>query len=581
MAFLTIVEGGAPGRILQLHEGRTVLGRHPQCQIILENAAVSRYHAQILESHGSFFVEDLRSRNRTLLNGEPIDGRVELHDADEIQVCDVRLRFHLQQGAESPKPPPASVRISASDGASQGRRRSAGTTTRTADEVDQLFEGVGGGGSSIVSRVGTDSSQLRLDVRPEAKLRAVLEIGRHLGRVLDLEDVLQTTLDRLFQIFPQADDGFVVLVEPDGEKLSVKALKSRMPEGDLEVRVSKTIIQQALDSGEAILSADAAEDSRFDSSHSVSNLRIRSMMCVPLIGNSGTPLGAIQLDSKGLSRQFLDDDLEMLASVASQISLAVENAHMHQELLQQRDMQRDLEFATQVQLGFLPSQRPRIAGYELCDYYEAALRVGGDCFDYVPLPDGRLAITLGDVAGKGVPAALLMARLYSASRYQLLLTDTAAAALAGLNGEIASGGLGHRFVTYVVAVLDPRRHVVTIANAGHLPPLTRSKAGKVKSIGKKDSGMPLGIVPDQTFKEIELKIAPGDTLLLYTDGITEAMNSRHEIYGRQGLEKYLAGARGDVERTVQELVEDVERFSESQTQRDDVCLVAIRRLPDA
>ncbi|MEX0704580.1 MAG: SpoIIE family protein phosphatase [Planctomycetales bacterium] len=575
MAFLTIVEGGAPGRILQLHEGRTVLGRHPQCQIILENAAVSRYHAQILESHGSFYVEDLRSRNRTLLNGEPVDGRRELHDADEIQVCDVRLRFHLQQGPELPQGPPQPARIPATGGAPEKRRRLPTIAAGTEDDVDRPAEDLAG--SSIVSRLGADSSQLRLGVKPEAKLRAVLEIGRLLGRVLDLEDILQTTLDQLFKIFPQADDGFVLLVEPDGKKLSVKALKSRTPEGDLDVRVSKTIVQQAMSSGEAILSADAAEDSRFDMSQSISNLRIRSIMCVPLISKSGEPLGVIQLDSKGLSRQFLDEDLEMLASVASQASLAVENAHLHQELLGQRDMQRDLEFATQVQLGFLPNQRPRIPGYEFCDYYEAALRVGGDCFDYVALPDGRMAITLGDVAGKGVPAALLMARLYSASRYQLLLTDSAAAALAGLNDEIATGGLGHRFVTYLVAVLDPARHRVTIANAGHLPPLLRTPAGKVKSLGKKDSGLPLGIVPGQTFKEIEVPLHAGDTLLLYTDGITEAMNPRHEIYTRKGLEKYLAGAEGDLERTVQGLVEDVERFSETQTQRDDVCLVAVRR----
>lgn len=577
MAFLTIVEGGTPGRILQLHEGRTVLGRHPQCQIILENAAVSRYHAQILDSHGTFYIEDLRSRNRTLLNGEPVNGRHELHDADEIQVCDVRLRFHLQPAPDLPKTPPASVRIPAADGPATGRRRVT-AFTGTAPEIDQPF-GPENAGSSIISRVGADSSQLRLNVRPEAKLRAVLEIARRLGGALDLEDVLQTTLDQLFQIFPQADDGFVVLVEPASRKLSVKALKSRRPEGDAEVRVSQTIIQQALDSGEAILSADAAEDARFDSSHSVSNLRIRSMMCVPLIGKSGEALGVIQLDSKGLSRQFLDDDLEMLASVASQISLALENARLHEELLKQRDMQRDLEFATQVQLGFLPSQRPQITGYELYDYYEAALRVGGDCFDYVPLADGRLAITIGDVAGKGVPAALLMARLYSASRYQLLLTSSPAAALAGLNAEITAGGLGHRFVTYLAAVLDPQTHRATIANAGHLPPLLRTADGKVKSIGKKDSGMPLGIVPDQSFKESEVQFRPGDLLLMCTDGITEAMNPDHEIYGRAGLEKYLARATGDLEQVVEGIIEDVERFSHSETQRDDVCLVALRRLP--
>ena len=149
-------------------------------------------------------------------------------------------------------------------------------------------------------------------------------------------------------------------------------------------------------------------------------------MCAPLVPQPGEALGAIQIDSLDHTLPFTDDDLEVLVSVASQAALALENAQLHTAAIRQRDFDRDLEFATQVQLGFLPSERPHLEGYEFHDFYEAAQRVGGDFFDYVQLPDGRLAVTVGDVAGKGLPAALLMARIYSDTRYELLARPTPA-----------------------------------------------------------------------------------------------------------------------------------------------------------
>ena len=137
--------------------------------------------------------------------------------------------------------------------------------------------------------------------------------------------------------------------------------------------------------------------------------------------------------------------------------------------MEQRDLDRDLEFATQVQLGFLPKSKPKLPQYTFADYYEAALRVGGDYFDYVWLPDGRLAVAVADVAGKGVPAALLMARLYASTRFQLLTTPDPAVAVTNLNAEISSSGLGHRFVTFLLMVLDPLRHEMTLVNAGIRP----------------------------------------------------------------------------------------------------------------
>ncbi|MGH7129631.1 MAG: GAF domain-containing protein, partial [Planctomycetaceae bacterium] len=377
-------------------------------------------------------LEDLRSRNHTWLNGKILEGRDELRNGDQVKVCDLVFEFHRQLPLIDPAALPQSdsdSTLSVESGSDPQHHRqehtvSAGMPVPVEDQ-DTRLQDPSEDSSSIISRLDVRSdANLRLDVKPEAKLRAVLEIGRAIGNVLDLDAVLHQTLEKLFQIYPQADEGFVMLYDLERKKLIVKATRSRDAAEPDSVSVSMTIVRQALKTGEAILSHNAIEDQRFKLSESVSALQIRSMMCVPLLGQDGQALGVFQIATKNLKQQFAKDDLDTLAAIASQVSLAVENARLHKELLEQRDMHRDLDIARQVQLGFLPDRRPRLEGFEFYDYYEAAIRVGGDYFDYIHLPNGRVAVALGDVAGKGVPAALLMARLYSSARFHLLTRPT-------------------------------------------------------------------------------------------------------------------------------------------------------------
>lgn len=571
-----------------------VLGRHPSCQIVLDNAAVSRRHARILESHGSYFLEDLRSRNSTYLNDQPIEGRTELNQDDQIKVCDVEFSFHMSM------PPMDDPSGEPGQAAATGRSQRRGDTDETDPDrptvevptqfsaIDDSPQGVVIGSlvesaaaeSSIISTLnaGTSSSSLRLSVNPEAKLRAVMGISTAIARELRLDTVLEKILDGLFKIFSQADSGFIMLKSPSDGQLRIRAVRSRSATDDELVRVSRTIVRQAAESREAILSEDAAQDRRFKMSDSLTQLRIRSMMCVPLVSSDDQLLGLIQIDSRNLRQHYTQDDLDLLVAVSTQAAMAVENARLHEEVLAQRDSERDMEFATQVQLGFLPNQRPKLDGYEFYDYYEPALRVGGDYFDYVHLPDGRVAVAMGDVAGKGVSAALLMARLYSAARYHLLTTPDLGSAMSGLNEEISSSGLGHRFVTCCFAVIDPESHEVSIVNAGHLPPLLRDEGGVVKPLFRKQSGMPLGVARDQEFHGMTLELRPGDAVTFFTDGITEAMNEANEIYGRRRLEEFLKNASGSIEQTVRDIVLAVEQFCDGRPQRDDMCLVGFKRL---
>lgn len=588
MVVLEVLKGMTPGQVIEVQSDRTVFGRHPHCQLVLDNAAVSRYHAQIVEVHGDYFIEDLRSRNGTHVNEELVEGRRQLQDKDLIRVCDYTFRFLQSAPSDSKLLKPGQV--VGDDGMVVGPKSlldSAHVKTVVKEEAEEADTSGAitvddDDRSSIISTLdaGSSSSDLRLSVKPETKLKAILEISKALSRAANLEQVLDKTLDGLFRIFSQADEGFIMLRDQEKNKLVVKATKTRRKaEGDDQVHVSMTIVRKALDTSEGILSANALEDSRFKASESLSSLRIRSMICAPMLSKELGPLGVIQITTNDVGAQLRHEDLDLLISVAMQVGLAVENAYLYHQTLLQRDLERDLEFATQVQLGFLPKSRPKLAGYAFSDYYEPAQRVGGDYFDYIQLPDGRLAVALADVAGKGVPAALLMARLYSSVRYHLLSHSDLGTAMAGLNSEVSTSGLGHRFITCVLMVINPVTNQLTVVNAGHLPPLRRDTSGNVTAIGASESGLPLGILPNQSFQQTVFDLAPGESWLVFTDGVTEAMRMPQEIYGNKRLMKFLETGPAKIDVLVKAVVDDVEAYVEGQAQSDDICMVGFQRLP--
>ena len=583
MSYLKILKGANSGKFIPLDNDRIVLGRHTSCHIVLEDGAVSRQHAQILESHGSFYLEDLRSRNGTQINDKDILQPTLLQNGDTLRVCEYEYKFHdlasgeVLEDSQLVKETPQNVLVDSS----------VCKNTVVAEAANPIEDHVlfdiqtedARERSSILSRIDVRSgSGVRLSVKPEAKLRAILEIGQALNGVLNIDEVLPNILDALFQIYPQADQGFVLLLD-GGETLLLRAQKNRRPDDD-SMSISQTIVNQAMRTGEAMLSRDASEDSRFVSSESLAGLRIRSMMCAPLVAQNSDRLGVIQVTTFDVRAHFTENDLDLLVNVATQCALAIENATLHQSMLQQRDMQRELEFAMQVQLGFLPNSRPQQGEYDFSDYYEAAQHVGGDYFDYIELPGGRIAVSVADVAGKGVPAALLMARLYSATRFHLLTKPTVAEAMSGLNAEIATSGLGHRFITCVLAVIDPKEQNVTLVSAGHPSPICRSLDGDVTLVEGDDMGLPLGIIPDQEFVQTVIPIDKGDTWVLYTDGVTEAMTPERELYGTKRLTKFIGNGPLEVDDLVKGVVDDVAEFAgESGSQSDDLCLVAFQRNP--
>jgi len=565
MAVLQVLKGLNPGQLFPLDGDKMVLGRHPDCEIFLDVGAVSRQHAEITREGESFFVKDLKSRNGTYVNGRMIEGRAMLHENDRLKICDLLFTFHLS-----------------APGTAGGSTEEPVVAVPVAPKKPQVMveEDLGGAAVNSSTVMGTLSvasgMALRVAVKPEAKLKAMLEITQNLVTAVELEEVLPKILDSLFKVFAQADRGFVLLVERDGGLMVPKAVRYRKAGQEETIRVSRTIINKVLEQKEAILSADAASDSRFELSQSVADFRIRSMMCVPMFNSRGDALGVLQLDTQDQMQRFEQDDLDVLASVAAQAAFAIENAQLHESLFEQQILQRELEFAHKVQKGFLPTSSPKPPGYHFFDFYQAAKGVGGDFYDYVQLPNNRLAVVLGDVAGKGIAAALLMAKLTSDTRYCLLSTAQPCEAVTRLNATFCASGWEDRFVTFVLAVVDLGTHEITLVNAGHMPPLLRKIDGTVIEVDA-ETGLPIGVSADLTFGQHTFTLEPGESVTLFTDGISEAMNRNRDLYGVSRLRRRLSECQGGPSQLGKSVLDDVKQFVGQQNQSDDMCIVCFGR----
>ncbi len=560
MAVLRAIKGLNPGQIFPLEHATAVLGRHPDCDIVLDVKAVSRQHARILRIDGAYHVEDLRSRNGTYVNEDLIEGRRALSDGDQLRICDLVFVFH--EG-----PPEAAVSAWERD---QG-------VEATALLVDDTYAP---GGSTVMSKVdiSTGTSGLRLAVNAEAKLKALIEIGQQAGKALGLNEVLPKLLDSLFSIFVQADRGFVVLRDRQSGRLVPKAVRHRREHTEGPARISRTIVNSVMASKEAILSADAATDARFDMAESIVDFQIHSIMCAPLVDSGGNALGVIQIDTLDPRHRFNAEDLEVLASVACQAAVMVENAQLHEIAVQERVFARELAVAHEVQQGFLPAAPPEVPGYEFYDYYDPANQLGGDYFDYIPLSGARLAVVLADVSGKGISAALLVARLSAELAYCLASEPDPAAAMARVNRVFCENRWEGRFVTCVLAILDPRSHQVTILNAGHMAPLLLRPSGEVLPVGDEATGLPLGVEAGWEYGQHSMKLGPGESLTMYTDGVTDAMNVSGQLYGTERLVARIAANGPGVEQITRRVLDDVQRFVGSQAQTDDMCLASFGRV---
>lgn len=566
MAFLrTISNDGNETDRFDLEEGDTTIGRHPDCSIVVEAGAVSRYHARITGGNGRFLVEDSNSRNGTFLNGQLLTGPEVLHEGDRLRISEVEFVYRED-----------SIPEFARDGSSEMTFEGANFGIVMVDETDT--GALGTSTAKVEFRGSADG--LKMVATPEAKLEALMQINNNLSNALAIEEVLPKVLASLFDIFPAADRGFVVMENEQGD-LIPRWVKTRTAHDETEtVRISRTIIREAMDRGESILSMDASEDSRFDSSQSIADFSIRSMICAPLTDSEGKAFGALQIDSTQGHGQFREEDTDLLGGIAAQAGIVINNAQMHERALRQKEVEQDLKLATEVQMAFLPQSPPEAVGFRVRSFYQAANHIGGDYFDYIDLSDGRVAVVVADVVGHGVAAAMFMAKLSAETRFCLASEPDVAKAIIKLNDRMSRLQI-ERFITFLVFVIDPCDDFVTIVNAGHMAPVVRSAGdGAISEPSEEESGLPIAIDDGMEYESVAHQMVSGDLAVLYTDGINEAMNDADEEFGMEKV-RCLTAEGGEADEVKDRIVQAVLEHVGDAPPFDDMCLVVIERTKNA
>ncbi len=527
------------GEDYPLTEGVTRIGRHKKCDIVLSSDSVSKIHVEISVTGNIVQIRDADSHNGTTLNDRSIDGAgwLSLRDRDRFKVCDTEFRVF------DPRTPDAD----------------SGSCSIVNSQVAEHHEHSQSLSLSSLSKSLTGENN---------QLFSLIRLALSLRDVLQIEEVLTRAVSILLEIFPRADRVAIALVEQG--HVQPKWWKLRSGDPSSKIQISSTLVAHVLKSCEAIISRNARAD--FEDVESIQQLDVNTVMCAPLFDSTGTAHGVVYLDSQQ-GNQLSRLDLDVLAAIATQLSLAINFARLHEIAIQDALVRRDVESARSIQLQHLPSETPRLDGFELAGFYRAARHIGGDYYDYVPLPDGRWAIVVGDVVGKGVPAALTMVRLAIEARTALEVCGNAAAALNRLNLRLTNS-----FITLVIVLVEPGSGKIEIGNAGHELPMLHRADGSFELIGADVACCPIGVMEKESYVDIKFELEPGDSLTLYSDGFPDAESPMQSRFGRVRLESAVAAAPRNGTEAVPYIVNEVDRFMGKHPQFDDMCLVQIRRV---
>lgn len=550
MALLVLLQGGE-AIPHDLGADDVLIGRHPECGVQLESNAVSRRHARVFVEGGGYAIEDLGSGNGTFVNGQKIEGPTQLKPQDRIKLGPVLMRFEE------------------SGGGGPAVEQNIGSTMVGVSMDDE--------DATIMASVDIGGGFGALGVKPEEKLKGVLEISRALAGSVDVEAMLPKVLDTLFGIFNQADRGCILLKESESGELVPRAMKHRRESEDATVTLSRTIVSKVIENKAGLLSADASSDTQFSASESISNLSIRSMMCVPMLGIDGEVAGVINLDTQNPVNQFNNDDLELLQAVAGQAALSYESARLVSAFMAKQKQDSELDIARGVQEALLPEELPKVDGYSFYASYDAAQAVGGDYYDAMVLSDGKICLAFGDVAGKGVPGALIMSRISSCVQNTMSFMPSIEEAVAAINNHMCANAVEGRFVTFVLVIIDPVAHHLTLVNAGHMSPMILKTDGLIEEFDEESVGLPIGVMEDYPFEVVERPIGAGEIIVIFTDGVDEAMNPAGDLYTLERMRTFLQAGSRQADELGRSLLADVRTFADGRDQNDDITIMTFGR----
>jgi len=526
-------------RALQLDRERYTLGRSSVNELCYsEDAGLSRQHLVLERTGDSWLVRDLNSKNGTFVNGERITSAYTLGPDDRVTAGHLALEFAQKVSAA------AANTVIFIEGAAQ----SVVSTT------------------AATSLQGLLSEEKKLEGGPQ--MRALIRAGRELAGNMPLAELFNLIMTLSIDAVGAARG---VLMTVEGEDLVVQAARG---EG---FRISSMVRDRVIKEKTSLLVRDARLDEAFAGRQSIVQQQIRSMLAVPLQTDDRV-IGLIYLDSPHFVHEFTRDDLNLLTVMANVAAIRIEHTRLAEVEQAERVLARDLQQAAVIQQGLLPTCAPQVPGVDLAGYNAACRTVGGDYYDFITYPDGRVAMLVGDVAGKGMPAALLMSSLQA--RVQVLFDDPTnlAALVTRLNRIITTNCPSNRFISFFIAVLDPKSNELAYVNAGHNPPLLVRRDGSLQKL--EGTGLILGILPIAQYEQQTCRLEPGDVVVLFSDGVTEATRPDiDEEFGEDRLAKTLAELSSQ---SAQSIIEGINQrvydFTGGAPPADDITLVVAKRL---
>jgi sigma-B regulation protein RsbU (phosphoserine phosphatase) len=425
----------------------------------------------------------------------------------------------------------------------------------------------------IASRMaaGIENAQLYTRTTKQARILMLLnEIARELTSILNLDELfgrIAELLQRLidFQIFS------ILLLDSSGEKLQHR-FSLRFNENvhvKHEIPVGIGLVGQAAQTRQAILVPDVSKDPRYIEG----NPETRSELTVPLIYKDKV-IGVLDLEHtrRGF---FTDDHRRTMTTLASQVAIAIENARLYEEIArQERRLERDLALARELQMRLLPQALPQVEHLELAAKFTPARAIGGDLYDFIPYSLSRLGIVIGDVSGKGAPAAIYAALVSGILRSHAPIEPSPAEMLSAVNLSLAERRIEAQFVSLIYAVWDDQQRTLLVANSG-LPRPVLLHDGKNNVI--EATGLPLGLFDDASYDEFRFKMKPGDMFVFFSDGILDARNRQGELFGRERVEKIIEECAGrSADCVVDSVFKAVAEHSAGVETFDDQTVVAIK-----
>lgn len=425
---------------------------------------------------------------------------------------------------------------------------------------------------------GADNQGAATQLSTVDKLRLLLDITKKISRSLDLEEVLNLVMDTLGSLIPY-DAAGIYLIEFSPEDKSPYIFKSKAIRGyqisfeliEPRLKMGEGFLGTVAQTGKAIISPDVSQDPRYFAARE----RTRSEMIAPIISNDKV-IGVFDLESDHINA-YSPDDLAILQLLTSQVAIIIEKVHLHEQLVEKRRIQAQLEIARQVQLELLPASDPVIENFDVSAYVFPTEEVSGDYYDWVKVFDDQIGVIVADAVGKGIPAALLMSFLRASLRSCVQIGYAPHIALSKVSSLLRDSIEDNKFITAIYGILDSTNKTFVFSNAGHNPPLLIKADGDYRFVEYGD--LPLGMFDDAHYHQHFIRFEEGQTMVIYTDGITEAANPSGEEYGADRFAKrVLEGIDLPAKKLIDHIRKGVADFTERKFLDDDGTLFVVKAI---